>query len=154
MSQNYKLLIQYDGTDYNGWQKQKNTYSTIQWYFENILSRLDKAEVEVAGSGRTDAGVHAKGQVASFKLSQSYDRDFVLDYINKYLPKGIAAVQIEYAQDRFHARLNAKKKTYIYRLWTGRYANVFEQRFLYECTSIPDVEKMKQAAALFVGVHG
>ena len=114
--QNYKILIQYDGTYYNGWQKQKNTHDTIQQCFEKILSRLNGGDVEIAGSGRTDAGVHAMGQVANFKLNERLDKQYVFDYINKYLPSDIAVTEIDYADDRFHARLNAKRKTYIQNL--------------------------------------
>lgn len=151
--QNYKILIQYDGTYYNGWQKQKNTRNTIQQCFEKILSHLNGSDVEIAGSGRTDAGVHAIGQVANFKLNERLDKQYVLDYINKYLPKDIAVTDIDYADDRFHARLNAKRKTYVYRIWTGKYSNVFEHRFYYNCIQIPDIEKMRTAAELLTGVH-
>ena len=81
---NYKITIQYDGTDYNGWQKQASKANTIQWRFERIISELNKKETSVNGSGRTDAGVHARGQVANFFLDEDMDTEYVKDYINKY----------------------------------------------------------------------
>jgi tRNA pseudouridine38-40 synthase len=151
--QNYKILIQYDGTHYSGWQKQKNTLDTIQGRFERILSQLNGGDVEISGSGRTDAGVHAIGQVANFKLHKKLDKKYVFDYLNKYLPDDIAVTDIDYADDRFHARLNAKRKTYVYRMWIGEYSNVFEHRFLYTLRQLPDIEKMKTAANLLTGRH-
>ena len=85
---NYKITIQYDGTDYNGWQKQASKANTIQWRFERIISELNKKETAVNGSGRTDAGVHSRGQVANFFLDENTDTEYVKDYINKFLRGG------------------------------------------------------------------
>ena len=109
---NYKILIEYVGSMYNGWQKQGNTKNTIQGKFENILHELTGESVEINASGRTDAGVHAKGQVANFKTEKDYPCDYLKNYFNKYLPVDIKVLSVEKASDRFHARLNAKAKTY------------------------------------------
>lgn len=150
---NYKLTIQYDGTRYSGWQVQGNTPNTIQAKVQQVLSRLDGGDVEVHGSGRTDAGVHARGQVASARLNTEPECQAVLDYCGQYLPKDIAVIAAEEAPERFHARLNAKSKCYVYRIWNSHIPNVFERNFL---TSFPeplDLEAMRQAAALLVGTR-
>lgn len=151
--QNYKIIVQYDGTKYNGWQKQGNTDNTIQAKLEAVLTRLDGQAVEVNGSGRTDAGVHARGQCASFKLSKSTDAHRVMEYINEYLPRDIAVVSVEAVEDRFHARLNAKGKKYIYTISYGVYENVFERRYHWRLKEELDIEKMKLASEYFIGEH-
>lgn len=151
MKQNYRMTLQYEGTKYNGWQKQGNTPNTIQQKLEAILQKLDGTEVEVRGSGRTDAGVHAFGQVASFALEHPLPAREVMDYINRYLPRDIAVVALEEADPRFHARLNAKGKTYRYRIHQGAVPDVFGRRYSWPCEDTLDVEAMKAAAAHMVG---
>ena len=129
MKQNYRMTLQYEGTKYNGWQKQGNTENTIQAKLEAILQKLDGGEVEVRGSGRTDAGVHARGQVASFALEHPLKPAEVMDYINRYLPRDIAVTELTEAEPRFHARLNAKEKTYLYRIWNSEAPCVFDRRY-------------------------
>ena len=151
MKQNYRMTLQYEGTKYNGWQKQGNTPNTIQAKLEAILQKLDGAEVEVRGSGRTDAGVHAFGQVASFALEHPLPAVEVMGYINQYLPRDIAVVALEEAEPRFHARLNAKGKTYRYRIHQGAVPDVFGRRYSWPCEDRLDVDAMKAAAAHLVG---
>jgi len=150
---NYKIIIQYDGTNYNGWQKQLSKANTIQWRFERIISELNGCVTEVYGSGRTDAGVHAEGQVANFFLKEKLDEKYVKDYINKYLPNDIAVKDIQIVNERFHSRLNAVKKTYIYRIHNDIEADVFRSRYMYRYPEKIDVEKMKKAASLLCGKH-
>ena len=116
---NFKLTIQYDGTRYDGWQKQGNTDNTIQGKLESVLSRLAERPVEVHGAGRTDAGVHAEGQTASVRLPDRFSSGEVLEYLNRYLPEDIAVLTVEEADDRFHARLSATGKVYRYAVRTG-----------------------------------
>ena len=149
----YRLTLSYDGSRYNGWQKQGNTKNTIQEKLETLLSRLIGEEVEVNGSGRTDAGVHAMGQVASFRTTQRQDCQALLQDIRCYLPEDIGAMELSEASPRFHARLNATGKTYVYRVWTGEAPNVFERKFLYTVTEELDVAAMKQAAKHLIGTH-
>ncbi len=151
MKQNYRMTLQYEGTKYNGWQKQGNTPNTIQAKLEAILQKLDGTEVEVRGSGRTDAGVHAMGQVASFALEHPLPSDEVMTYINQYLPRDIAVVALEEAEPRFHARLNAKGKTYRYRIHQGTIPDVFGRRYSWPLAEQLDVEAMGAAAAHLVG---
>ena len=149
----YRLTLSYDGSRYNGWQKQGNTKNTIQEKLETLLTRLTGEEVEVNGSGRTDAGVHAMGQVASFRTSAPQNCDALLHDMRRYLPEDIGAVSLEPAEPRFHARLNATGKTYVYRVWTEECPNVFERKFLYTVTEPLNIPAMKQAAAHLVGTH-
>lgn len=149
----YRLTLSYDGSRYNGWQKQGNTKNTIQEKLETLLSRLTGEEVEVNGSGRTDAGVHAMGQVASFRTAAEQDCDSLLRDMRRYLPEDIGAIALEPAEPRFHARLNATGKTYVYRVWTEECPNVFERKFLYTVTEPLDLAAMRAAAEHLTGTH-
>lgn len=151
MKQNYRMTLQYEGTKYNGWQKQGNTENTIQQKLETILQKLDGEEVEVRGSGRTDAGVHAVGQVASFALEHPLPAGEVMDYINRYLPRDVGVVALTEAGPRFHARLNAKGKWYRYRIHQGNVPDVFGRRYSWPCAEALDVAAMEAAAAHLVG---
>lgn len=162
---NIKMILLYDGERYNGWQKQGNTDNTIQGKIETLLSKLFDEEVEVAGSGRTDAGVHAKGQVANFKLhsanmkireyynGNSLDNDKLRDTINSYLPKDIRVNCLESVDERFHARLNAKSKHYRYVIDCGAVASVFERKYVYRFEEKLDIDLIKKATKEFVGEH-
>ena len=153
MMRNFKLVLCYDGTAYDGWQKQGNTGNTIQEKLEQLLSRLLEQPVEAAGSGRTDAGVHAAGQVVSFRAQTDISCDELLQNIRKYLPKDIGAISLEEAEPRFHARLNAKEKTYVYRIWNSPRPNVFERRYLYFYPEKLDIAAMKKAAEQLTGTN-
>lgn len=150
---NYKLLIEYDGTRYNGWQKQGNTANTIQGKIEDVLGRMQGHEVEVHGAGRTDAGVHAKGQVANVHLEAGRTAEEIREYLNKYLPEDIGILDVSEAPGRFHSRLNAQEKIYSYHLAMGRQKHVFERKFITFLDEVPDVEIMKLAASCLVGEH-
>lgn len=150
---NYKLTLSYDGTRYNGWQKQKNTPDTIQEKLETLLSRLLGAEIEVAGSGRTDAGVHALGQVCSFRAECGMSCEELLAAIREYLPADIGALSLEEAEPRFHARLNARAKTYEYRIRTSIVPDVFARKYRYVFTEKLDVNAMRAAAEKMCGEH-
>lgn len=150
---NYKIIIEYVGFKYNGWQKQGNTKNTIQGKFENILLELTGENVEINASGRTDAGVHAKGQVANFKTNKDYPCDYLKNYFNKYLPDDVRVLSVEKASDRFHARLNAKAKTYEYKIANVEKASVFEHKFSTFIEEKLDVGKMIKASEKFLGTH-
>ena len=149
---NYKITIQYDGTKYNGWQRQKNTKNTIQEKFELVLSKMCAHNVEIFASGRTDAGVHAKCQVANFKCSIDKTLDEIKDYLNHYLPQDILVTSIKEVPERFHSRLNAVSKTYEYTIATKK-PDVFTRKYVYFEESCPDVEKMKEVSQVFLGTH-
>ncbi|MFI3231430.1 MAG: tRNA pseudouridine(38-40) synthase TruA [bacterium] len=150
---NYKIIVAYDGTRYKGWQKQGNTKETIQQKLQDVVSKMCGKEVEVFGSGRTDAGAHASYQVANFKAKVNLQEQEILEYINQYLPLDIAVTHIEVTGERFHSRLNAKNKTYVYRLNISSISNVFEKNFVYQKSINLDVEKMKEASVDLIGKH-
>ena len=150
---NYKAILQYEGTRYRGWQTQGNTENTIQGKLEALLTKMAGEPVEVNGSGRTDAGVHAAGQVISFRCKTEKSPKEICRYMNEYLPEDIAVLSVEEAAPRFHARLNAVGKTYVYRIWNAPVRNVFRRRFTTWIQKPLDLEAMEQAAALLCGTH-
>lgn len=151
---NFKITIQYDGTRYQGWQRQDSTNNTIQGKFEEILAKMTGLDfVQVDGSGRTDAGVHALGQVANFKINTDRTAKEVMAYINQYLPEDIGVIAIQEMPERFHSRLNAKGKTYHYRIWNTELPCIFARRYVYEMPEALDLKAMKMAAALLIGKH-
>ena len=150
---NYKLLLQYDGTKLNGWQKQGNTDNTIQGKLEAILEKMYGMYVEIHGSGRTDAGVHALGQVANFHAPEMFSLEEILNTLNEYLSKDIRVLSVEEVDERFHARLTAKGKTYEYRIDNGKIANVFQRKFTMREENPLDLEAMRAAAVQFLGTH-
>jgi len=153
MTRNFKLTLCYDGTRYRGWQRQGNTENTIQAKMEALLSRMLGQAVEIAASGRTDAGVHARRQVCSFRADTDYVVSFMLTELRKYLPEDIGAVALEEAPSRFHARLNCREKTYVYRVWNSEEPNVFERRWIYVYPAALDLDAMREAVALLLGEH-
>lgn len=150
---NFKIIIQYDGSRYQGWQKQGSTQNTLQGKFEALLSRLAGEPVEIAASGRTDAGVHAYGQTANFHMNTDLSAQELMEQINQYLPEDVAVIECSEADARFHARLNAKKKTYRYRVLNSSVPHVFDRKFVYQVPEALDVEAMRKAASCFVGTH-
>lgn len=153
---NFCLIIQYDGTRYNGWQRQGNTPDTIQEKLENILEHLYGEPVDLNGSGRTDAGVHALRQIANYRVPRilsRYSCREIRDYFNAYLPQDIRVLAVEPAAERFHARLSATGKLYEYRIDIGEVARVFERRYLLRIDEKLNVERMQEAAAFLIGTH-
>ena len=150
---NYKLLIQYDGTDFHGWQVQEND-RTIQGELERVIGMLADAKVAVVGSGRTDAGVHAEGQVANVKMPDGkFTPDQLKNAINGNLWRDIRILKCEKAPDEFHARFSAKHKTYIYRVINAPVMSPFWRRFAHHEHKPLDVAKMNDVARLFLGEH-
>ena len=150
---NFKAIIQYDGTRYKGWQVQKSTDMTIQGKLQKVLEEMTGQPVEVIGSGRTDAGVHAYGQVANFHIPAHFTEEDVFSYLNRYLPMDIAVIGIEEVDERFHARYHATEKTYMYRIHTSTVPNVFERKYMYTYTEHLNIEAMRQAARELIGTH-
>lgn len=148
---NYKIVLEYEGTRYNGWQRQVATPNTIQGVIEKAIKNVTGEKVEINGSGRTDAGTHALGQVANFKLSKEYEN--IMDELNDELPSDIRILSCERVDDRFHARLNAVGKTYCYKIDTGKKVNVFTRRTVNHFNYELDVEAMKKAATVLEGTH-
>lgn len=150
---NIVMKLSYDGTRYDGWQRQGNTKNTIQGKLESLLSRLLKEPIDIHGSGRTDAGVHAAGQVANFLTHSEMSVKEMLQNINHYLPEDIAALELWEAQGRFHSRLNAQLKHYRYRILNSATPNVFAHRYLCRLEEELDLDAMKAAAAYCLGKH-
>lgn len=150
---NLKLVLQYDGSRYSGWQSQKHEENTIQGRLTAVLERLTGESIDLTGSGRTDAGVHALGQVANFKTESDVSCERLAADLNRYLPEDLAILSVEEVPLRFHSRLNAVRKTYRYRIWNSSIHNVFERKYLYTVEEPLDEEAMRQAAALLCGTH-
>ena len=150
---NYKLTIAYDGSRYRGWQRLGDSGQTIQGKIEAVLSRMEGREVEISGSGRTDAGAHAMGQVATVQLLGGRSPKEIKDYVNSYLPEDIGILSVEEAPHRFHARLSSSWKTYRYRIWMSEQPCIFERKYCYCPERIPDQDKMREAAQQFLGTH-
>jgi len=155
MKKNIRLVLEYDGTRYDGWQKQGNTENTIQGKLEAVLSRFAGEAVEVHGSGRTDAGVHAKGQSANFHVDGAVcpSPETAMEYLNRYLPEDIRVTAAEEVPERFHSRLSAVRKTYSYYVETSNKKNVFERKYVYGLGEKPDVRAMREAAEYLLGEH-
>ena len=150
---NYKIILQYDGSRYQGWQKQESTENTIQGKLETILSKMVDEKVEIQGAGRTDSGVHAMAQVANFHINSEMTAKEIMDYINLYLPEDIAVIQIDEVPERFHSRLNARGKVYRYRVLNSAIPNIFERKYVYQIPEKLDIIAMKRAAEYLCGTH-
>ncbi len=150
---NIRLDICYDGSRYQGWQRLPGANNTIQGKLESALSRILGEMVEISGSGRTDAGVHAKGQVANFHCKSDMPTNEILSQLRRYLPEDIGIISCKEVSERFHARLNAHQKTYEYRLWYSDSPCVFERKFVAQAAGNLDMKAMRMAADLLEGTH-
>ncbi len=150
---NMALLLEHDGSRYDGWQRQGNTDNTIEGKLEKILERLTGACQQVHGSGRTDAGVHAAGQVANVCLDTDMSEGELRDYLNRYLPEDIKVLQVREVPERFHSRLWAKEKTYTYYIDMDEKSSVFARKYTYAVGKGLDVGAMEQAVGYLVGTH-
>ena len=149
---NYRLLIQYDGTDFHGWQVQENA-RTIQGELERVIGMLEDAAVSVVGSGRTDAGVHAEGQIANVHLDRGLTPDRLRAAINGNLWRDIRILSAEKVPDEFHARFSARQKTYVYRIVNSPVMSPFWRRFAHHATRPLDLARMIEASRLLLGEH-
>ena len=147
------MTISYDGSRYQGWQSQATTDNTIQFVLEYSIGKIVGYRVEVDGSGRTDAGVHARGQVASVKLSKLYDEDEMREALNRYLPEDIRIVDVELVRNGFHARKSAKGKKYEYYIDCREKPDVFSRRYCYHYPEKLNIEAMRAAVPYLVGVR-
>lgn len=150
---NYKLMLQYDGGRYRGWQRLGNEESTIQGKLEQVLSQLLGQETKLTGCSRTDAGVHALAQVSNFVTDKSLDPEEIKAYFNHYLPKDISVIAVAEASENFHARYHAKRKTYLYKIWNKDYSNPFLRKYSMHVSDRLNVEAMKAAGSYFTGSH-
>ena len=150
---NIRIDICYDGTRYRGWQRLAGVENTIQGKLEQTLTRILGEPIEISGSGRTDAGAHAMGQVANFHCNSRMNTDEILSQLRRYLPEDIGIYSCREAGERFHARLNAKSKTYRYRIWNSQSPCVFQRRFVSVLPQPLDMAAMEKAAAHLLGEH-
>ena len=150
---NLRLDICYDGTRYRGWQRLPGKDDTIQGKLETTLSRILGETIEISGSGRTDAGVHAKGQVANFHCESAMPCGEILANLRRYLPEDIGIYSCRDVSPRFHARLNAREKTYQYRIWNSEMPCVFDRRFVAVMMESLDLNAMGRAAEQLCGEH-
>jgi tRNA pseudouridine38-40 synthase len=147
-----KILVSYDGTEYHGWQVQPGL-PTIQGAIEQALSEIDGRPVPVAGSGRTDAGVHAVAQVAAFSIQNPIPVDNLLRAVNRLLARDIRVLSVEEAEPDFHPRFQAKRKTYEYRIFRGEICSPFERRYVYQHPYPLATDEMIATAPLLEGEH-
>lgn len=149
---NYKLLLQYDGTDFHGWQVQENL-RTVQGELTSALSLIDGRSVSVHGSGRTDAGVHAEGQVASVEIQREITAEKLRAAINANIGKDVRVLNVEIVEPDFHARYSAVEKTYVYRIVNAQVVSPFWARYVHQEARKLDRDRMRSAAQLFLGCH-
>lgn len=149
---NIKLTIEYDGKEFNGWQKQPNKLN-IQGNIEKVISEITKEEIELIGSGRTDAGVHAIGQVANFKTNSNIPIEKFAIAINSRLKKSIIIKKAEEVPERFHSRYNCKKKTYRYIINNSDMGSAIYRNLEYNIKMPLNLENMKKASKYFEGEH-
>jgi len=150
---NIKMIIEYDGSRYLGWQRLGDSDKTIQGKLESVISEMVGSPTEVIGSGRTDAGTHARGQVANFKTNVNMNSSEMHKYINHYLPQDIVVKEIEEVNDRFHSRYNVKGKKYIYYVWNHWIPSPFDRKYSYYYAEKLDIELMNKAARALIGTH-
>lgn len=149
---NYRMTLAYDGTDYCGWQTQLNQ-RTIQSVLNEVLEKLEGGPVILQGAGRTDAGVHAQGQVASFRLTREWKNKNLIRALNANLPPDIRVLEVSPASDEFHARFDAKSKTYRYQIYTAEVMSPFLVRYAWHYPYPLDSERMREDSQSLVGTH-
>ena len=150
---NFRIVIQYEGTRYQGWQKQGSTENTSQGKFEQLLGRIAGVPTQIHASGRTDAGVHAYGQVANFLMHTTMTPQELMSQLNRYLPEDVAVISCTEAAPRFHSRLNAVSKMYRYRIYNSDIPSVFDRKFVWQMEEKLDLELMRAAAQKLCGTH-
>ncbi len=153
---NLKITIQYDGSRYKGWQKQNqkdSNVSTIQDKIEKVLSKMAEEEIQVVGCGRTDSGVHAENYIANFHTNCNLTIDTMLNYLYEFLPEDIVVKSMTDTSERFHARYNAKSKTYVYTINNNKFRNVFNRKYAYHTDEKLNLEAMRNASEILIGTY-
>lgn len=150
---NIKLTIEYDGKRYLGWQRLGDSDKTIQGKIESILTQMTGETIEITGSGRTDAGAHARGQVANFKTESELSLVKMQEFLTRYLPRDIVVKKVEEVMERFHARYNATGKQYSYYVWNDVIPTAFNRHYSYHYPKELDLDKMNEACQKLVGKH-
>jgi tRNA pseudouridine38-40 synthase len=150
MTRNIKIILEYDGTRYHGWQRQANGL-TVQEVLEEGISTITQEDIRVVGSGRTDAGVHAMNQVANFRTNSNIEERGLLRGINSLLPRDVVVKELAEVDASFHARYNAKSKIYMYQIYRGAVRSALYRDYAWFIHDTLDIEKMKEAAQLLSG---
>ena len=156
---NIQLIIEYDGSRYDGWQKAVTTAKTtakggaVQEKIEEVLSKMEETPLELIGAIRTEAGVHAYRQVANFRTESKKKTYEIKQYLNRYLPRDIAVLEALEVNDRFHAAFNAKGFVFEYHITIGEVPSVFDRKYNYYCFKKPDIKAMKEASVKLTGTH-
>lgn len=150
---NIKLTIEYDGKRYLGWQRLGDSEKTIQGKIESVITQMTTEKIEIIGSGRTDAGTHALGQVANFKTNSEMSLNDMLSFFNRYLPSDIVVKKVEEMPERFHARYNVKGKQYSYYVWNNPIPTAFERYHSLYFPQKLDIAKMNEACEKLEGTH-
>ena len=152
---NYRIEAEYDGGRYDGWQRlgKDASTNTIESKLTEIISRMTGETVDMYAGSRTEKGVHALCQTANFKLEKEVKAFELKNYLNRYLPRDIAVMSVTEVDERFHSQLNAREKTYVYKIDMANVANVFTRKYAYHTFDTPDIKAMKQAAFYMIGKH-
>lgn len=152
---NIKLVIEYDGSRYDGWQKQVGHLGviSIQDKIEAVLNKMENETVNLIGAARTEAGVHAYSQIANYQTNSKMKLYEIKHYLNRYLPRDIAIIEVAEVPERFHSTFNAKAFRYQYKISMGEVQSVFERKYNYYSFHKLDILKMRQAASFFIGTH-
>lgn len=150
---NIKMTIKYDGSRYKGFQRLQDNDMTIQGKIESVLSKMTDENIEIIGSGRTDMGVHAYGQVANFKTNSDMSIKKMEAYLYEYLPEDIVVTQLEEVEERFHSRYNAKSKVYLYKIYNNKVHDPFLRKYTTHVSKRLDLDLMKEASQFLIGEH-
>ncbi|WP_430616700.1 tRNA pseudouridine(38-40) synthase [Enterococcus sp. DIV0176] len=150
---NIKLTIEYDGRRYLGWQRLGDSDKTIQGKIEAVLKQMTGETIEIIGSGRTDAGAHARGQIANFKTESTMDCLAMCEFLNRFLPGDIVVKKVEEVPERFHARYNASGKKYSYYVWNNPIPTAFERYHSFYVPQELNLDAMNEACKRLVGTH-
>lgn len=150
---NIKMIIEYDGKHYKGWQKQTENIPTLQGKLENILSKMTGEEIGLIGCGRTDTGVHALNYTANFHCNSQMNTQEMLKYINLNSPDDIFVKSLKDSSERFHARYNIISKTYLYKITNSCDRNVFERNYTHNIDENLNLDLMKECAKILTGTH-
>lgn len=150
---NIKLTIEYDGGRYLGWQRLGNSDKTVQGKIESVLKKMTGETIEIIGSGRTDAGTHARGQIANFKTNSAIELAGMAEIFNHQLPRDIVVKNIVEVPERFHARYNATGKKYSYYVWNAVVPSAFERNYSVHYPQTLDFDLMNQACQKLLGTH-
>ena len=150
---NIKMTIEYDGSNFKGFQRLKDNDNTIQGKIEDVLSKMTNEDIEIIASGRTDMGVHALGQVINFKTNSNDSLNKIQKYLYNYLPESIVVKDIEEVGERFHSRYNAMSKVYLYKIDNNKYHNPFDRRYSHHVEKKLDITLMREVSKVLLGEH-